>query len=115
MKLVLSLIDWEYPEDGKADEPSVWDLDNANSIMGLVLEFGNGVIIEMRADGDCEDALEALRGLAIGTGRCTLAETITPEIKKAWLYKEGYDCYIQPTTPPAYIFISPHPNPALFT
>ena len=74
MRLLISIIDWEYPTSKDNTQPALWDLQNQNRLIGLALVYGNGVILELRAEGDSEEAVEILRGIAIGTGSSTRVE-----------------------------------------
>ncbi len=118
MRLLLTIIDWEYPDDGKIPRAERWDLssDTMDQLMPLYLSFANGIIIEMKAEGDSEDALKLIRSLALGAGSCTQIDTLADEDKeRLWLYEEDYDCYRQGNGPDAaYIFINSKPRPDLF-
>ena len=59
MRLLLTIIDWDYPDDGKIPRPEHWDLasDTMDRLMPLYLSFANGIIIEMKAEGDSAEAL----------------------------------------------------------
>ena len=119
MKLLLTIIDWEYPADGKIPRPERWDLSSntMDQIMPLYLNFANGIIVEMKAEGDSEEALKLIRGLALGAGSCTLIDALADEDKeRLWLFEEGYQCYRQSSGPDAaYIFINPKPRADLFS
>ena len=119
MRLLLTIIDWDYPDDGKTPRPEHWDLasDTMDRLMPLYLSFANGIIVEMKAEGDSEEALKLIRGLASGAGSCTKVDALTDEDKaRLWLYEEGYDCYRQGSIPDAaYIFINTRPRPELFS
>lgn len=115
MKLRLTIIDWEYPDNGQIPEPQLLDLSsmNKNELMALYLTFANGIIIEMKAQGDSEEAIQLIRGLALGAGSCKLVDTLSQEEKeKLWLYEDGYECYVQGKgIHAAYIFVNPKPQP----
>lgn len=115
MRLRLVVIDWEYPDDNKVPEPEILDLTSMteNELMALYLTFANGVILEMRVDGDSEKALEFIRGVALGAGSCRLIKTLSKKEKeRLWLYKDGYECYMQGSKSTAgYIFVNPTPHP----
>ena len=102
MKLLLTIIDWEYPDDGKIPRPERLDVSEMDQVMPLYMSFANGLIVEMKAEGDSEEALKLIRGLASGAGSCTLIDTLANEDKaRLWLYEEGYDCYRQGSGPHA--------------
>lgn len=111
MKLQITLIDWEYPAE--IPTPEIWELRDNSNLMALYLAFANGIIIELRAIGDSQDAVEVIRGLALGAGSCQKVD-LSPEKKaKVWLYQDGDECYIQGDDF-AYIFIDPNPKPENF-
>jgi hypothetical protein len=115
MRLLVDIIDWEYPPERQPAAPTIWDLLDQNTLMQLVLALGNGIIVEMRAEADSDDALAALRDLLIHVGSCQLID-LAPEIKqRLWLYVDGDQCYQQGTTNPGYIFVNPLPQPAKFS
>lgn len=114
MRLLIDTIDWEYPQQRQGYQPTLWDLEDRNTLLSLVLAFGNGVILELRAEAESQVALDVLIGLAVGTGACTKI-MLDPEIaERLWLYDATYDCYQQGTKSPAYIFIHPFPQPHKF-
>ena len=118
MQLLLTIIDWEYPDDGKIPKPERWDVsESMDQVMPLYLSFANGIIVEMKAEGDSEEALKLIRGLASGAGACTQIDALPDEDKeRLWLYEEGYECYRQGSGPDAaHIFINPKPQPELFS
>lgn len=82
--------------------------------MSLVLSYGNGVILELRAEGENEEAIELLRGIAISTGRSIKLEMSSEENQNVWLYHEGDECYRQPMHEGGYTFINPVPQPKKF-
>ena len=114
-KLLITIIDWEYPTDGEPLLPMVWDLYQKDTLMNLYLALANGIIVEMKAEGDIEAALDVLRGMLRGVGSAeaiTLSET---EKEKLWLFEEGLECYQQgKSKSPGYIFINPTPQPHKF-
>lgn len=115
MKLSVTLIDYEYPNEkgGGIPDPLIWDLADKDTLYIMVLAFGNGIIVEMRATGDSEDALELLRGVALGTGNCRRIEITDELCARLWLCRDGDECYAQGEINPGYIFIDPVPKPAL--
>lgn len=118
MKLLLTIIDWAYPAERTIPRPERWDLssESMDQVMPLYMSFANGIIVEMKAEADSEEALTLIRGLALGAGSCTLIESLADEDKaRLWLFEEGYDCYRQGRGPDAaYIFVNPTPQPHLF-
>ena len=78
--------------------------------MALYLFFANGIILEMKAEGDTDDSLDILRGIILGAGSCVAVTLSDVEKKKAWLHEEGYECYKQGDKAPAYIFVNPTPQ-----
>ncbi|MBE7472696.1 MAG: hypothetical protein DPW09_35235 [Anaerolineae bacterium] len=118
MRLRLITIDWEYPENNKIPEPEFLDLSSItqNELIALYSTFANGIILEMKAEGDSEKALEFIRGLALGAGSCRLIEALPEKEKeRLWLYEDGYECYMQGNdSTAAYIFVNPKPQPDIF-
>lgn len=82
--------------------------------MALYLSFANGIILEMKAEGDAEESLDVLRGIILGAGSCTKVALSPEEINEAWLFEEGYECYKQGEESPAYIFVNPTAQPNKF-
>jgi len=118
MKLRIVMIDWEYPQNGQVPGPEILDLASMgqNELMAWYLAFANGVIIELKAEGDSEEALQFIRGLALGAGSGKLMDVLPEEEKeRLWLYEEGYECYVQGSDPnAAYFFVNPYPQPDTF-
>ena len=108
------MIDWEYPDERKTPAPEVLELSQKSDLMSLYLSLANGVIIEMKAEADSEEALGALRGLIEGAGSGVRRDLSEEEKAACWLYEEGYDCYTQGATDPAYFFVNPTPCPEVF-
>jgi hypothetical protein len=73
-RLLIDLIDWGYPEERRSYQPTIEHLSDPDTAMKYILAFGNGIINELRAEGETAEALQAIRGLALGTGACTLVE-----------------------------------------
>jgi hypothetical protein len=115
MRLLISIIDWEYPSSKEEVQSAIWDMQNQNDLMGLVLSYGNGVILELRAEGENKQAIEILRGIATGTGAGRKIELSSEEKQNLWLYREGDECYRQPVSDGGYTFINPNPQPTHFT
>jgi hypothetical protein len=113
-KLLITMIDWEYPSDGNSPLPIIWDIQQENQLMALYLSLANGVILEMKAECDTEDSLDILRGIILGAGSCVTVTLSDDEKKKLWLYEKGYECYKQGDKSPAYIFVNPIPKPDKF-
>ena len=110
MKLAVTWIPWDDSSEHVITVPGLYGL--SDDLMGLYLMFANGVIREMKAEGDSEDAIQVLRGLALGAGNCTRADNLTDEIReRSRLYEGGWECYVQGDD--AYIFIDPAPQPDL--
>ncbi len=108
------MIEWEYPSDGKIPRLDIWDLSDRNAVMALYLALANGVVVEMKAEGDSVEALDVLRGLLQGAGSCSPVTLSTEQKKALWLYKDGYECYQQGITLPAFFFVYPTPRPDTF-
>ena len=108
------MIDWEYPSDGKSPLPTTWDLQQENQLMALYLSFANGIILEMKAEGDTDDSLNILRGIILGAGSCIAITPSDYEKKKMWLYEKAYEYYKQGDKSPAYVFVNPTPRPDKF-
>jgi hypothetical protein len=114
MRLLIDIIDWDYPSTRAPWTPHVMDLRDSNAIYSLVLAYGNGVILEVRAEGDCEEAVAVLRGLACGTGASKPVELSPEEKESLWLWQEGDICLRQPGENGGYTFIHPVPQPDKF-
>ena len=114
MRLMISMIDWEYPEAKEEIQPILWDLQRKNDLLSLILAYGNGVIIELRAEGEDENIIDALRSIAKGTCSSTKVELSHEEKQKLWLFQEGDECYRQPIKDGGYTFINPIPQPQKF-
>ncbi len=115
MRLLISVIDWEYPSVKKEILPMEWDLQNKETLKSLLLAYGNGIIVELRAEGENEDAIGVLRGVAIGTGNSNRVELSLEEKQRLWLFQEGDECYRQPMESGGYTFINPIPQPHKFS
>jgi hypothetical protein len=113
-KLLLTLIDWEYPEDGKRPTADVWDLKDESDLMRLYMAFANGIIVELKAVGDSQEAIDVLRGLAGGAGSGYAHMPTEEEKARLWLCEDGYECYKQGSGNANYIFIHPKPQPEKF-
>ena len=114
MRLLISIIDWKYPSAKENLQPVAWDLKDQNTLMSLILAYGNGIIMELRADGESEEAIQLLRGIATGTGHSNKIELSLKEKENLWLYQEGDECYRQPISEGGYTFINPKPQPQKF-
>ncbi len=116
MKLRVEMIDGEYPMEASSVRPEVWDLERDGVAMDLYVTFANGIVSELRAEGDSKEALDVLRGVALGAGACVSVALTVDEQSRAHLHREGYDCYIQGRREesPSFIFIDPIPRPERF-
>ena len=114
-KLLMTLIAWEYPSKDEPISASVWDLQEQDNLMGLYITLANGVILEMKVEGDTVEAINVLKGMLRGVGSAkpvTLSET---EKEKFWLFEEGFECYQQSgEKTQGYIFLNPEPQPGKF-
>jgi hypothetical protein len=115
MRLLITLIDWQYPSAKGEVEDTVWEINDQNTLLALLLTYGNGTLLELRAEGENEDAIEELRSIAIGTGASHKIELSVAEKQSLWLYQEGYECYKQPMDSGGYTFINPKPQPDKLT
>jgi hypothetical protein len=114
LKLLVDIIDWEYPGERQEYCPSVWDLTNNNTLLGLILAFGNGVILEFRAEADSVESLAILEDIITNVGGCKPAKLSHEEQQHLWFYTDECRCYTQGTSNPAYIFVHPIPQPHKF-
>jgi hypothetical protein len=114
MKLRATIIDWEYPPEPAIPAARVFDLAQKNDLLTLTLAFGNGTILEMRAEADSHETLDTLRGLAQGTGACHPRQLTPTERQTLWLYQDGFEVYARDGSSPTYLFINPVPQPKLF-
>jgi hypothetical protein len=115
VRLLITIIDWEYPLSKEEAQPMVWDLQNHNTLLGLILAYGNGVILELRADGENENVIDTLRSVVTGTGNSKKVNLSLEEKQSLWLYQEGDECYRQPMKDGGYTFINPTPQPHKFS
>jgi hypothetical protein len=114
MKALIDIIDWEYPQMRETYHPAVWDLSDKDEIYKLVLGLGNGIILELRAEADSEEALRVLRGLFKGVGSCTPVTLTAGQKQRLWYHHEGDECHQQPGKHPGYMMIDPVPRPEKF-
>jgi hypothetical protein len=114
-KLLTTLIAWEYPSDDEPISASVWDLQDQDNLMGMYLTLANGIILELKVEGDTEEALNVVRGMLRGVGSAKPAALSDAEKEKLWLFEEGFECYQQGNSKmPGYIFLNPVPRPSKF-
>lgn len=115
MKLRVNLIDWQYPAKRRSPSVDIFDLEQPDDLMLLVLAFGNGTVVELYAEADSQAAIEALRGLAQGTGGFR-PRALTPDERAAvWLYRDGAEVYVRGDPAPGYVFIDPRAQPERFS
>jgi hypothetical protein len=114
MRLLISIIDWEYPTSKEEVQPTEWHLQNKETLLSLLLAYGNGIILELRAEGDNEESIGVIRGVAKGTGSGRQVELSLEEKQKVWLFQEGDECYRQPMESSGFTFINPIPQPHKF-
>ncbi|MFT3891751.1 MAG: hypothetical protein QM730_08980 [Anaerolineales bacterium] len=114
-KLLTTLIAWEYPSEDEPVSASVWDLQNQDNLMGMYLTLANGIILELKVEGDTEDALNVIRGMLRGVGSAKPVSPSETEKEKLWLFEDGFECYQQGSgKTPGYIFLNPVPQPDKF-
>ncbi len=114
MRLLITLIDWQYPSAKEEVENTVWDINDQNTLFALILTYGNGTLLELRAEGETEEAIDGLRSIAVGTGASHKVELSLAEQQRLWLYQAGDECYKQPMDSGGYTFINPKPQPDKF-
>jgi len=115
MRLLISLIGWcEYPPNHQIPAPHLWDLSDPQTRTKMIVLFGNGVIGELRAEGEDAVALHLLQRIILGPGACQPHQLADHEHGQLWLYQPGDECYRQEGAPPGYIFVNPIPQPHLF-
>lgn len=114
MKLLIHLIDWEYPDTREAFRPSLWTLADPSDLEKLVLALANGLVIELRAVAQSAEALDTLRRLLIGTGQFKPVVLTAEEQARLWLWSPGDETYRQGSTSPAFAFLDPTPRPEKF-
>ena len=112
MKLLLSTIDWKYPEKKYIPKPCLWNLEDRNELLMLYKSIADGIFLEMRIEGKSEKALKIIRGILMGGGSCLQIQLSDELKKKLWLYQDGDECYIQGEQ--GYFFINPKPQPDKF-
>jgi hypothetical protein len=114
MRLLISIIDWEYPSSKEEIQPTEWNLQNIETLKSLLLAYGNGIILELRAEGENEESIGVIRGVAKGTGSSSKVELSLEEKQNVWLFQDGDECYRQPMESGGYTFINPIPQPHKF-
>ena len=109
MKAILWIIDWEYPPTRRTPPPETFDLEN--DLMNLYLEIANGVVLEMRAQGDSAEAVDVLRGLIRGAGSGQAVELTPAEKEQLWLIAAGCEIYKQGPRDAegGFFFLDPNP------
>ncbi|NVM02693.1 MAG: hypothetical protein HWN67_10175 [Candidatus Helarchaeota archaeon] len=112
MKVMLSTIDWEYPDEKYIPKPVMWDLENRNELWVLYKMIADGIVLEMRIEGESQKALDVFRDILMGGGSCREITLSDEQMNNLWLYKEGDDCYIQGDS--GYFFMNPKPQPDKF-
>lgn len=113
-RLRVTMIDWEYPEDGEVPDPAILDLEDASELQMLVLALGNGVVVEARIQAESADALDAVRALLEGVGSCVAHEPSEEDRSRLWLHDDGLECYRQGEDPGGFFFLDPAPRPGAF-
>ena len=78
-------------------------------LMHLVLMFGNGLEGDVRLSGNTADAVDAARGLILGTGNCRPIDAPAAAVD-APLHRAGDECYRQHED--ARVFLDPVPTGA---
>jgi hypothetical protein len=115
IKWLIDIIDYDYPETRAEYRPRIWGYSEPDGLYSLVLAFGNGILLELRAEGDSEYGLELLRSIATTAGRCQRVYPHPEKKAELWLYHEGDECWGQfagnSEEPFAYIMIDPIPHP----
>lgn len=108
--------DHGYPAVSGEHQPRIWDLRDPQTLKLLLLAYGNGIILELRAEGENQAAIDTLRGIATGTGSSSPIELDADARQRLWLYQEGDECYRQPFpgSQGGYTFINPLPQPHKF-
>ena len=115
MRLLIQIIDWQYPANKSDVEIELWDLNNQNALMGLILMYGNGAPLELHVEGETQEVIDAFRGIVMGTGSSHSIDLSDTEKQTLWLYQQGDECYKQPIEQGGYTFINPKPQPDKFT
>lgn len=114
LRLLIDMIDWEYPAEKKSYPLEHWDLGDAGDLEKMALALGNGIVIEMRAVAESYEALERLRGLLRSVGSCKPVELDAEWRERLWLCQEGDECWRQPGKNPGHMFLDPAPRPERF-
>jgi len=114
MRLRVTLIDWKYPESGQLPRPEIWDLLDEAVLFELYMSLANGILVEARLEADSPEARDVALGMITGVGGCSPVTLDAQTAAPLWLYEEGYACYQQGVTDPAYLFIDLTPRPEWF-
>lgn len=79
--------------------------------MGMYLTLANGIILEMKIEGDTVDAINVVRGMLRGVGSTKPVILSDTEKENLWLFEEGFESYRQGKgKTPGYIFLGPVPQ-----
>jgi hypothetical protein len=114
-KLLTTLIAWEYPSEDEPLSASVWDLQDQDNLMGWYITLANGIILELKIEGDTQEALNVVRGMLRGVGSAKPVTLSKTEKENLWLFEEGLESYQQGIgKTPGYIFLNPVPQPRKF-
>lgn len=114
-KLLTTLIAWEYPSIDEPISASIWDLQDQDNFMGWYLTLANGIILELKIEGDTVDAINVVRGMLRGIGSTKPVTLSDAEKENLWLFEEGFESYQQGNgKTPGYIFLNPVPQPGKF-
>jgi hypothetical protein len=114
IKLLVDIIDWEYPSEKGKSQPYIWDLSNKNTLLSLYLALANGIILEMRVEVASDEDLDFIRGLVKGAGGATLITLRDQQKQTLWLYHPGDEVYQQGIENPGFMFIDPVLRPEKF-
>jgi hypothetical protein len=79
--------------------------------MGMYLTLANGIILEMKIEGDTVDAINVVRGMLRGVGSTKPVILSETEKENLWLFEERVESYQQGKGETSgYIFLSPVPQ-----
>ena len=112
MRILVSTIDWEYPSKKREYDPVIWDLEDRNVLLLLYKMIADGIVLEMRIEGESAEALEVIKGMLRGGGSCQQITLSMEKAKDLWLYEEGYEVFLQGED--GYFFVNPIPQPQKF-
>lgn len=114
MNVLLDYIEDDFPAAAVQYQPRVYDISDYNqTVYELVLLLGNGLLVEARAEGDSDEAIQAITGLFTGVGGFVLQPEAThADFKQQVIsfYQPGDQIFCLPLEQPQWFFVNPTPR-----